>query len=319
MPRIARPTRRILAALPATGLAITMLGACGGGGAATADTAVNTGTQEAATTPGGAGTDRATGARTAPGASGKIAEVSGSTMQVQNISTQTAVSWTKDTKFTDTVSAKSSDLAVGDCISVTPATTTTTTTTDETAPVAAASISISDAVNGACGLGGGGGGGGGGGLRGGQPPTAGQAPTDAQRPDGAGQGARGGLRGASGKVVSLSGDTINVEMTRPAMANGTATAAPSTGTATTTSRTVTFTSSTTWTQIKSAESDAIKVGRCVTALGTAASTGVVTATSIVIRSATDGECTGAIFDRQGMGRGQNGGLAGAPASTQAGA
>ena len=269
-----------------------------------------------------------------PGASGKIAEIDGSTMQVQSTSTQTAVSWTKDTTFTDTVGALSTDLAVGDCISVTPASTDTTTTAGETAPVSAASISISDAVNGACRFGGFGGGGGG--FRGGpmpnagQMPSGGQAPADGQastngqvpnggqRPDGA-QGDRvGAFRGGvSGKVVSIDTDTIMVESTRPQMqAQGSTSTTP---TETTTSRTVTFSSATTWTQTESADSDALKVGRCVTALGTAASTGAVTATSIVIRPATNGECTGALFGRQSTTPGQDGGQGGAPTSSTDGA
>lgn len=321
MPRFTR-TARAIAALPAAGLTLTLLAACGGGAAT--DTAAGNDAQQTSANggtgaPGGQNGTQTRGARQLPGASGKIAEISGSTMQVQNISTQTAVSWTKDTTFTDTVSAESSDLAVGDCIAVTPASTDTTVTTDETTPVAAASISINDAVNGACAIGGFGGPGGGGGFRGqmpeaqasvdGQAPTTRQLPDGAQRPDGA-QGNRiGGFRGGvSGKVVSVDGGTITVEMTRPAMPNGTSTAPPTTGT-TTTSRTVTFSSTTTWNRTESAGSDALKVGRCVTALGTAGSTGAVTATSIVVRPATDGECTGGL-----MSRGQ-----GAPANTTAGA
>lgn len=325
MPRTTRPTRRHLAVVPAAGLTIALLAACGGGTADTAagsdaeQTAANGGAGAKGSTTGQNGTQgRGTGGRQMPGASGKIAEISGTTMQVQNTSTQTAVSWTEDTAFTDTVSAKSSDLAVGDCISVTPAATDVD-GADDSAPVTAAAISISDAVDGACGFGGAGfpGGQRAGGERApaaGQTPDRGQRPDSGQRPDGEGQGNRGAFRGGvSGKVVSIQDATVTVEMTRSAMPTDTAAAAPGANSAAI-SRTVIFSATTTWTQTESAASEALEVGRCVTAIGTTAigttgSTGAVTATSITIRSATDGECTGGF-----MMRGQ-----GVPTNTTAGA
>jgi hypothetical protein len=329
--------RKSLAAVPAAGLTALLLAGCGGGtsAAAAGAPAANSGAGNNANGNNAAGNNGA--ARTFPGASGQIAAVSGKTLQVQNTTTQTAVKYTDSTKLSQSVTGAQSDLAVGKCISVrsadTGSTTGAPTTTDDSTPVAASSVTISDPVNGTCvggigGFGGGGGGGGGGfggGARGnrgqganaqgttGQAQT-GQTPTS-QAPTGAnGRGGIGG-RGADGKITKIDGDTVTIEMQqRQFNQGGTAaagTAASSTPTVTTVSRTVTVSSATTYTKTVSAAASDLKVGKCVTALGSADSNGAITATSISLRPAdATGSCTTAMF-----GGGRRTGAAGGGATT----
>jgi hypothetical protein len=118
----------------------------------------------------------------------------------------------------------------------------------------------------------------------------GTPPPDAVRPSGAPNGApngprfAGGFGGAMGKVVSMSATGFVVASTRP-------------GETTTTDVTVTTTSATTYTSESRATAAALKVGKCVTARGSADSSGTVAATSIALRPATNGTCM------MGFGRG----------------
>lgn len=348
MTSIVRPVRRhrrLLLSAPTAALAVTILAGCGGGGDDATDA---TGAQTAANgqaTDNGAG--QPTGApsasqgtnRTFPGASGQIADVTGKTLQVQNTSTQTAVTWTDSTKITNSVSATKADLSVGDCVQIrdtaqesvsgaggtsdpvagqpTPAA-----IVDANAAIEASSVAISDAVDGACTSGIGGLPGLGGsrpqgapqGMPQGAPQGAPQgmpegAPSGAgsgTRPDGA-RGAFGG--GANGKVVKIDGDAVTVESTRPAMPSSDG--STSTGEATTTTRTVTLTSGTTYTKTVSATASALKVGSCVTALGTADDAGAISATSIAISPAVNGACTGGMSGRLGGAAPRNDAAAGA--------
>ena len=55
-----------------------------------------------------------------PGASGKVAAVDGTTIQVQSPQDgQVAVTWTASTTFTQEVAASLADVKVGDCVVVT--------------------------------------------------------------------------------------------------------------------------------------------------------------------------------------------------------
>jgi hypothetical protein len=311
--------RKSLAAVPAAGLVMMLLAGCGGGTTAAAANVPVTGTTN--NTGNGDTANGNGGARTFPGASGQIAAIEGKTLQVQNTTTQTAVKYTDSTKLSQTVAATQSDLAVGKCISArstdTGAATGATpgTPPDTTTPVAAASVTISDPVNGTCvgGIGGfggagafGGGRGNGGGFRGqgSNGAAPGTAPTG-QPPSGAPNGFRGGMgRGVDGKITKIDGDTVTVQMQQrqfnPNNAAGSTTAAPTT---TTVTRTVTVSSATTYTKNVSASASDLKVGKCVTAFGTADTSGAITATSIALRPADNGSCTSAMF---GGGR-RNGG------------
>ncbi|MFZ1286455.1 MAG: hypothetical protein WAR57_05385, partial [Candidatus Phosphoribacter sp.] len=65
---------------------------------------------------GGSGASGRPGAPGQPGVSGLIADVSGSTMQVQSATKQTAVTWSAATRFTQNVSGSVADITVGSCV-----------------------------------------------------------------------------------------------------------------------------------------------------------------------------------------------------------
>jgi hypothetical protein len=354
MSTIVRPIsryRRLALSAPPTALAVTLLAGCGGGNNNVSDTAAPAAnTQNDANTGGRASAapnsaPRNGANRTFPGASGEIAEIAGKTLQVQNTTSQTAVTYTDSTKITNSVTATKADLSVGDCVSVrdtamdavTNAGGSTEAPTGQPTPAAvvdpntaveAASVTISDAVDGVCpgGFGGGGFPGGFGGNRpqagprNGQFPQGGQFPQAA--PNGSGTGNGGGQRpdgarafggGASGKVTKIDGNTVTVETTHLAAPN--ADGSQSTASPTTSTRTVTLVATTTYTKTVSATPSALKVGSCVTAFGTANDTGAISASSIAISSPVDGSCTSTGFGRfGGANRGTNGAAPAAGAS-----
>ncbi|GAA0637273.1 hypothetical protein GCM10009547_47060 [Sporichthya brevicatena] len=288
--------RRLRLAAPTAALAVLVLAGCGGsddaaGAFPASDTTPSTGAPAAPTESGAAGGAPTPGGRNFPGASGQIAEVSGRTMQVQNTQNQTAVTWTNATVVTDTVAASRKDIRVGDCVQVrdvaSEATAAITSTPAEAAaadaePVTAASVAISTPVDGSCTAGFPGGTRAGGPSEGFRPTGAPQARGDARPGDGGlppGGGSRpAGMRGAAGTVAAIDGTTMTVSMPNP-------------GTSGTSTRVVMLTEATTYTKTVTATASALKVGRCVTALGSADDTGAITATSITVRSAVDGACT----------------------------
>lgn len=255
-------------------LALPLAAACGGGGGGSASpqTSPSQGSQQQ---------------QRFPGATGELAAIEGTTLQVQSSTEQTAVTYTARTTFTDTVRATAADVVVGSCVMVrddaprpsassTPDPSATRPTT-----ITAVSVSVTQAENGLC-TGGVGGPGGGGGLQGTPPP--GFAP-----PSGAPNGVAfrgGGFGGANGKVVSKSGTGFVVESTLP-------------GQTTSMRTTVTTTGTTTYTAQKKASASALKVGECVTARGRADSTGTVAATSIAIRPKTGTSCDLSFGTRRG--------------------
>lgn len=270
-------------------LGLLSVAACGATGKAASPAA--------AATPAGT---QAQGFR-APGASGLLAAIDGTTLQVQDTSSQTAVTYSAATTFTQTVPATAADLAVGLCAmvrSVDPGATSPTSPTSPSAtptrPTAltATSVTLSRPVNGSCTPALGGPGGGPGRFQGTPPPGA----PDRIRPSGApGSGRRfgGGFgSGAVGMVTQVHGGTFVLASTRPAGRDSTA--AP-----TTTDVTVTVTSTTTWTLEKKTTAAALRTGTCVTARGRADSSGTVAATSISIRPASGGTCTGGFGPRNG--------------------
>lgn len=241
------------------------------------------------------------------GASGEIAAIDGTTLQVQNETDgQVAVTYSDATTFTAQVTASAADLQVGACVTVMPA----DPSSEDTTSVAAGAVSIVAAVDGACsGFGGPGGmasgpGGPGGGPGGGQLPDGGTPPTD--RPDmgdmGDGQGGQGGQDGqggqrpqalrASGKVTAVSAAGFTVEPT----ARGEEEAPDPV--------TVTVSDATTWTKTVASDTTSLAVGKCVFAQGDHDSTGTVTATSIQVSEPVDGECASGFTRRFGQGQGQ---------------
>jgi Domain of unknown function (DUF5666) len=288
--------------------AVMLVAACGGGTAAT-------GSSSGAPTTAAAGSGDAGGARAFPGATGLLAQISGSTLQVQGTAAQTAVTYSASTSFTDTVTAKPSDVVVGVCVqarSARPASAAGAAPTAAPraagAPIVATTVEISLAVNGKCSAQGG--------FRaGGRPPGASGRPTgpagvpNPGRTRGSGGGGNGlGGFGGFGKVTAVNGAGFTIESTRPQ--NGTSTAAAPT------METVQTTAGTTYTRTGKATAKALVVGLCVTAMGKADDTGSVAATSILLRPAENGSCSSGFGGGFG-GRGTGGGAA--PTGGSAGA
>jgi hypothetical protein len=278
-------------------LLIFAVSACGGSSTPSTATPTASAQQQTQSARPGFG---AGGGQGFPGASGKVAAITGKTLQVQSAqSGQVAVTYTAKTTFTEAVKANAAAVKVGGCVSVrsTAAPGTTPAATD---PVTAASLQLSDAVKGECGVRGGfaggfggggfgGGGFGGGGFGGGTRPSG--APTGTP---GAGRGAGGGFGGArpvSGRVTAVDGSTITVAAVSfggGRGAGGTASPAP---TPSTSPVKVTTTAATTYTKTVSASAKNLAVGQCVTAIGSANDTGAVTATLIASQPAVNGECS----------------------------
>lgn len=283
-----------IAAGAAVCCAVMFASACGGGTAATGVPATSSTT--APTAAGAAGGTGTTG-RSFPGASGLLAQIDGSTLQVQGTDAQVAVTYSAATTFTNTVPSHLSGIVVGACVQARSARTPTgaggaaptsapSATSATSDPIKAVSVEISPAVNGTCAALGG--------LRptGGPPPgSTGDAnpPAGAPTPDrtrgpgGDGNGFAGNGFGAFGKVTAVSGASFTVESSRPQ--NGTAT------TASPVARTVETSATTTFTQTKAASSKALALGQCVTALGKGDDTGSISATSIALRPAENGACS----------------------------
>jgi len=264
--------------------AVLFVSACGGGTSATVGAS---GTSTTATS-GGAGGDAAGGARGFPGATGLIAQIDGKTLQVQGTDTQTAVTYSAKTTFTNTVAAKLSDVVVGACVQARSAQPASgaggAAPTAAAGPVAAASVEISPAVNGRCTVGG---------FRmpgarapggSGDPTRPPGVPTSGQTrgPGGPAGNGFGGL-GAFGKVTAVSGTGFTVESTSPAGSTA-STAVPTT-------RSVQTSAATTYTRTEAANASALVVGLCVTALGKADNTGSIAATSMTLRPSQKGSCS----------------------------
>ncbi|MEO7059160.1 MAG: hypothetical protein ABI083_05550 [Lapillicoccus sp.] len=317
-----RPTALSVTALISVTAALT-LAACGGGATATgsASSATSASTQN--------GQNRAGAGQLGgriPGTSGLIADVQGTTMQVQGATQQTAVTFTGATSVTKTVAGTAASLVIGDCVVVRddaagkagsgPSASPTTSSPAVTAvtTVTAVAITITQPVKGTCtaaagfagGFGGGQGAGqGGGGQSAGGPagtPTGGTGGTGGK----AGRGFGGGT-GVVGIVTAVTGGATNggtVTVRRDQRTRGTATTSATTPPV---DVTVTTTGTTTYTVVQKGTSADIKVGECVTALGKADDTGAVAATALALRPAVDGTCA--------QGRRQGAGASGTTATT----
>jgi hypothetical protein len=284
-------------------VAAVTLAACG-----SSSSASTTSTTSAKSAGGGrTGSGAAGGARTRPGTSGTIAAITGTSLEVQNpTSGQTTVTYTSTTTFDQTVSAAASGVTVGSCISAfgKPTSTSSTGKSAFGGPVTATTVTISQPVSGSCttGFGGGGFGGGGAGRPGGF--SGGGSGGSDRAPGGAAGRFRGGAGGqfgaASGQVTAVSGSTATVGEVNPS-------------TKATSSVVITLTASTTYTERTSATSSDLAVGKCATAIGTADSTGAVTARSISISQPVSGSCTTGFggFGRGGGGAPGQGGPTGA--------
>jgi len=281
-------TARRIAAACGVGVLLVGATACGSTGHDTSNASTNT------SSSGAQSTQRGTGQF--PGASGKVAEVDGSTAQVQSQqSGQVAVTWNDSTTFTQEVDASLSAVKVGDCVVATPNQSDTSTSTDTT-QVTAANVRISAATGGTCtaGFGGGPGGGQDGGPSfNGAPPSGAPSGAPSGIPSGAPSGAPRAFRGsfgAVGKVTAVSGSGFTVSSTRP-------------GSDTATTVAVTTTGATRFTTNAKATASDVKVGRCLVAQGTTDATGAVTARTVALSAAVDGECGGGFFRSRSGGTG----------------
>ena len=265
--------RRVVLGAAALGAALA-LSACGSSGAnPPATSSASDGARQGAPSGG-------------PAASGEIAAITGTTMQVQNEQTgQVGVSWSASTKFQHQVAVTSADVKAGDCVvAVAPSGTDSSATS-----FSATTLSVSPAVSGSCG-GPDGSGGPGGGRFTAAPPSgipSGKAPS----------GLPSGLRGrpisavAAGKVTSVSGSTLVVAARQFGSSD-----------TSTTNKTVTVDAKTKITTEAATTSKSLKVGKCVTAQGKADSSGTVAATSVRITDPVKGQC-GVVFGGFGRGNG----------------
>lgn len=244
-----------------------------------------------------------------PGTSGTIADITGSTLQVQNQTDgQVAVTYSGTTTFTAQVAAARSDVKVGSCVTVTPVASSTSGSAPADA-VTAGAVRISQPQNGGCSRGFGGFAGFGGGRRPSGFPSGRPSDRPTDVPSGAPSGAvRGGFGGANGTVAAVTASGFTVTEERPDFSSG----QPSPGASpsmTTTTVTVTVEGSTTYTTTKPATSAALKVGKCVTATGQADSTGAIAATRIAVSDPENGQCGGFGFFRGGSAPARVGGAA----------
>lgn len=214
-----------------------------------------------------------------PGASGKIAAVSGKTAQVQSTDSQTAVTWTSATTFTQEKSVSKSAVKVGACVMAMPAMPSSpdsagSSESSDSSTVAAATVRIVSA-SGDCTSG----------LGGGRPSFSG-APSGMPSggPSGMSSGAPGGngpqmarFRAAFGKVTAVSGGGFTVTSSIGGQSSTVE---------------VTTSSSTSYTANAEAAASAVKVGLCMTARGKTDSTGAVTAATVTLSKPAGGTCTG---------------------------
>ena len=293
--------RRWAPALAGLGIVVLSVAACGSGGSS----ATVAGTA-AASPAAQASSPAPTPSQAAfPGVVGTAAAVSGSSLEVQNpTSGQVTVTFTAATPIIETVTATAKDVTVGSCVTVVGK---PSTAGSATGPVTATTVTISAPVKGTCaggaGFGGGGfggfgrGGGGAGGAGGGATPRPSFSPR--ARPTGSrGAFGNGAFGGANGKVTSVSATGFVVQAR--GRTAGTAGTAPAAGTDI--SVTVITNSASKYLKTVTAKASALKVGQCITALGTANSIGAVAARSIRVSQPGPSGCVSGFGGRGGFGR-----------------
>lgn len=190
--------------------------------------------------------------------SGLIASVAGNSIQVTKEDNATAsVNFTSTTKITEAVPAGLPDVTPGSCVSVKP---TEGSTPAPGQAVTAASVKISESVNGACP----------------KPPQSAPGGSTTTPPSLPPSNAPTKPAWVRGSVASVSGNTINLTNTDPS--------------GNTTQTTVTVDDKTKYSKQTTANTDAITPGKCLYARGTQDNGGALQATSIKLRQAVDGKC-----------------------------
>jgi hypothetical protein len=270
-----RPLHKLLL-ITASLMLTAMLGACGAAAAHTASGSTTT-SDPAGSRSGGGGNG------SFPGASGSVAQISASSMEVQSQeSGQVTVDWTSTTSFTESISVAASKLATGDCVTVTGST--------SDGQLTANSVIISQpSSSGSCTTGfGGGTGGGGGRFPGGSIPNGGSLPS---RPSGSIPGGGSGFSFASGTVASVSQASLVIfGISSSGFTPGSQSSTPPTSIQQSNVK-VALTSSTHYSETQDTAASSLAVGDCVTATGSSTSTGAVTARSVRITSTGGQTCT----------------------------
>lgn len=291
-----RLTRQVLAAC-GTGVLLLGATACGDDGANDSKGTDGDASGQTQQYGGdGSGPQNGTGPGAMPGANGKVAAIDGSTAQVQSqLTGQVAVTWNASTTFTKQVAASLADVKAGDCVMVEPTEDSASSGESPPTEVTAATVRITEQVNGSCtpALRGGGLGDSAPQTQGSGPQVEGDGPGSA--PDGSdGAPPRAQLRGfgAFGEVKDVTANGFTVTTTLPNDADDNET---------TTEVTVTVDRNTTYTTMAKGAASDVEVGVCVRADGTTDSTGAVTAKSIAVTPAVDGECGGMVFQRDAPG------------------
>jgi hypothetical protein len=233
-------------------------------------------------------------------ASGSVAAITGSSMEVQNANTgQTTVSWTPTTQFSKTVSETVGSITVGTCVSATGTPSTKSKTT-----IAVRSISVTAASStGSCARGAGVNG-----LRGGAPAgglqfRSGQSGSSSatwigngSQPKFAGgnfQNRLGNFAIASGKVTAVNGSTLSVSgvtVSPGSFPRQESKVSEKRTPPKTQNLKLTTSGSTTVMTTQSATASDLAVGDCVVAFGPAASNGSVTADNVRITSTDNSSC-----------------------------
>jgi len=272
--------RRWAPALAGLGIVVLGVAACGSSGT----TATPAATVRSAA-PGSSQAPTATPAAF-PGVVGTAAAVAGSSLEVQNpTSGQVTVTFTATTPITDTVAVTSKDVTVGSCVTVVG---TPSAAGAAAKSVTATSVTISAPVKGNCTGAGGFGGGGFGRGQGSATPR----PSFSARPRPTGsRGAfgNGAFGGADGKVTSVSATGFVVQ-------------ARSRTAGSDTSVTVVTTAASKYLKTVTAAPSALKVGQCITAVGTTNSIGAIAARSIRISQPGPTGCVTGFGGRGGFGR-----------------
>lgn len=247
------------------------LAGCSGGAEDAASSTSSAPAAQSSGRPDG-GQDAGRGGQRMEGTFGLIAAISDQTMQVQGDDGQTAVTWTDDTSFTQQVSASADDLAVDLCVRGTGS-------EADDATVTATTLTVSEATDGECSSG--------------RPSGGGEdRPTDMPSMDPSAMpsdmpsdmpsmdpssmpsgGPSGGCGFISGQITAIDGNQVTIED-----ADGE-------------QSTFQVSDDTTVSTTREASASDAKEGLCAQALGDPDDTGAVTATSISLTEATDGECS----------------------------
>jgi hypothetical protein len=247
----------------------------------TAGSLLLSGCSSASTSTGSTSNAGLTAGHARSGASGTIASVSGNTLQVQNASAQTAVTYTAATTISQTTPAAASAVTVGSCVFSFSGNAASTSATAATTIAVTATTTV-----GACTTGFGGGGPGG---KGGTPPTG--APTGGPRPSGAPSGAPTGS-GKTVRTMPVSGKVTAVTATAITVSTTSRSGAPST-------EKIIIGSATAYTSTVAATAAALVVNQCVTARGSTDTSGNVAATSLTVSTPGASGCTSG-FARPGV-------------------